>query len=339
MTDKVKQMAPLIWQEIKKSNNILIHCHRNPDADSVGSALATMLALKSIGKNVTVIAGDSEIPKNFSEIPGFNEIKLVNFSGLDLSTYDLFLALDIDRLDRISSKEVISFPDNLTVINIDHHGDNAGFAKITLSDISYPATAQMLFDLFSLWGIKISAEIAKCLMTGIYTDTGGFKYAPTSPETFVIGSQLAKIAPDFGKVIYTLENSNTPEFLRFLGLAIDFTTLHFEKIAISEISMETLQKNNIPVSDTRAEDISVLLRSVIGWDVSISMIEQEKDVVRLSMRTRDPEKYDLSLLARSLGGGGHKVAAGAMIKLPFGEAKELLLKKIRETFQFLNTSE
>lgn len=333
MTDKVKQLAPEIWAEIQKANKILLHLHAGPDPDSAGSALAMMHMLKSLGKNVTVIAGDSKLSPSMAAIPGYDQIIPKNYFEINPADYELFIILDSSNLDQISKKGEIKFPQELKTIKIDHHQGDANFANIDLVDTSYCATAHIIYDLMTQWKTKITPEMAACLFSGIYSDTGGFKYPPTNWQTLLAGSELAKIYPDYFRIIFELENSRTPKQLEFLGLALNSIENHFSnKVAISFISYEDLQKHGITKDDTKNVELPNILKSVTGWIIGISAIETTPGKMEIGLRKREYEGPDLSVLARALDGGGHKAAAGGIIKMPFVEAKKYLLKKIQEVY-------
>ena len=165
--------------------------------------------------------------------------------------------------------------------------------------------------------------IATSLFTGIYTDTGGFKYDSTVPETLAIASELARIAPNFAKPLLTMENSNTREKLIFEGLALSDIRLECGgKLAIAVVSHKDLVSNNIGREDMSSHTISNMLKSVEGWDIGLCMIEVEPSVIKMSFRTRDSQKYDLSKVATALGGGGHRGAAGVHMHATIPEAIE-----------------
>lgn len=333
MTNKVKQMAPIIWGEIKKANNILLHCHPSPDADSVGSTLAMGTLLRKLGKNVTHIIGDSEKPNGLNSLPGFNEIEPKNYFQIDISKFDHFFILDSSNLDQISKKGEIIFPASLQTVVIDHHSSNKEFGNINLVDTSYGSLAEMVYDLFKLWSVDISPEMAISLFTGIYTDTG-FKYPRTTYETFAAASELVRIYPNFPRTIFELENSEEPERVKFLGLALSSIETHFNNsVAISAISYEQMAKLGIKQQHTEKTDIPNILKSVIGWNIGIKMSEVEPGKVSVSFRTRDEKKWDVAKIAVATGsGGGHPAAAGATIKLPFDQAKKFLLETIQKVY-------
>ncbi len=328
----MKEIHKQISEEIAKSNRILLTCHPSPDPDSVGSNLAMKIALEQLGKKVTLIQGDSEIPKAF-QFPGVETITRKSYGEIDINDFDLFIILDINTLDRITSKEKIVFPDSLSTILIDHHMGNEGFGKINWTDTSYAATAQMLLDLFKEMEVKIDHDIALSLFIGIYTDTGGFRYGNSNDKALRAAAELSIIAPDYGKTIFTMENSSRKESLVFEGLALySLQTFFDDKLAMTSVTYEQIQKNNLIEEDIFTGYISNKLKSVIGFEIGTVLVEMEPNVIKVGFRTRDQNKYDLSKIALALGGGGHKGAAGATLNMTMDEAKEKVVKTVKEIY-------
>ncbi len=338
MTDDIspliREKAPLILEEIKKAKSILLHCHPSPDPDSVGSSLAMKFALEGMGKKATVIAGDSKIPPEFMHFPGAREIVPQNIFETDLSQFDLFIVLDTGSFDRISGIAPVVIPQHLTVINIDHHASNPGFGAIDLVVTTYPAACQILYDLFSCWDVPLTPDIATDLFIGIYTDTGGFRYRATTVRTFEVASKLISIAPDFTTVISIMENSSTPETLKFRGLALNsIETFLGDHLALSLVSNADLVKNGISETEASTSTISPLLIRVAKWDIGGAMCELRPGVIKTSFRSKDIERFDVSKLASALGGGGHKAAAAVVIKnMTLPEAKALVVAKAKELY-------
>jgi phosphoesterase RecJ-like protein len=329
----IKEKAPLILAEIKKAKSILLHCHPSPDPDSVGSALAMKFTLEQLGKKATVIKGDSDIPQAFMHFPGAEDIVQKNFFEVDLAAFDLFISLDTASVDRISTLGSIKFPPSLKVINIDHHATNPGFGMIDLLEISYPATGQILFDLFSCWGIKITHEIAANLFIGIYTDTGGFKFRGATMRTFEAAAGLVRIIPDFPKIISDMERSRSPEHVAFLGLGLSsIESLLGGKFALASISLADLAENNIPVSEAHSSNISPFIMSVTDWEVGGCLCEIAPGIIKGSFRSANIEKYDVAKLTEALGGGGHRGAAGVTLKMSIEEAKKSVVAKAKELY-------
>lgn len=336
MTEEIQKAAPQIWEAIQKSHKVLLCCHPSPDPDSVGSVLAMMHLLKGLGKEVTAIAGDSELQKSFSALPGLPSIEPKNYFQVDISQFDLFILLDYQSADRISTLKEVTFPDSLKTVIIDHHLSNDSHPPVknlvSLVDHSFPV-CQILFYLFKLWQIKITPEIAVCLFVGLHGDTGGFQYPKTTPESFLVASELVKIYPNFSEVMFQMENSKEAKRIEFLGLALSSIEHYFDdKVAVSVIPYEKLQERGIKSKDTENSEIANTLKSVIGWELGILCLEKEPNKVNFSLRTRDAQKHDVAKIAQVLGGGGHPTAAGATIFKPFSEAKKLLLEAIQQTY-------
>lgn len=339
MTEENKQIGKQIWEEIQKANNILLHLHPSPDGDSAGSALAMMHVLKSLGKNVTLIAGDSELPRSFRYLPGYENIVEKKYGEVELKDFDLFLIQDSASKDRVTREvEPVEFPEGLQTIVIDHHNTNPKYGNINLVESSSPATAQILYELFEMWNITLTKEIALNLFFGMFTDTGGFRYRATTPETLSYASKLVVLAPDYPDMLAKMENTLEPENLTFMSLALSSLELYFsKKVAIAPVSFEVLAEHGIQKKHTQRMELSNTLRMVEGWEMGISAIESEKDKMNVSIRTQS-DVFDVSKLAAALGGGGHKMAAGAQIRKPFKEAKEFLLKTIAEVYPELGNA-
>lgn len=333
MTDKVKQMAPIIWAEIEKAQHILMHAHPSPDGDSYGSILGMKFILEKVGKQVTIISGDSPKPIFLSKLPGSDGILENNYFEIDPSKFDLFLIFDSSSKNQISKKGDIVFPKNMKTVVVDHHPSNTGFGDIDLIETSYPATSQIIYDLVSKWNLKITPDAAVCLFIGIFTDTGGFKYKMTTSNTLKAAARLSEINPNFSEVIFQIDNSNTREVVDLMGIMLSSVETYFNnRVAIAIARKEGLDKKKINLKNVFRGDIANLLKSVIGWDIGITLIEVGDSQVEVNFRTRDSEKFDLSKIGSKLGGGGLKAAAGAPILKSYSEAKKMLLNTLKEVY-------
>jgi len=332
MTEIVQNLAPKILEEIKKANNILLHCHLNADADSIGGALAMMQVLETMGKKVTVIRGDSELSASFSCLPGFEKIVHKNFFEVDLAQFDLFLIQDSGSLNRVSNLAPIVFPKNLKTITIDHHATNENYADINLVDSTYPATCQIIHDLFVAWNVEITSNIAKCLMLGIYFDTGGFRFNATTSGTFKVAGHLAEIAPNYSSLISFVEDSKTPGVIAFQALALSSVKLYCgNHVAISGVSHASLKDMGIKESEIYP-DIAAVLKSVVGWDIGVKIVETEPGKVKIGFRTRDEKVYDVSKIAVACGGGGHKGSSGVRMNVSVEEAVKRVVEVINSIY-------
>ncbi len=380
LTNEQKAKAKDIFEAIKGASSVLMHCHPSPDPDSLGSTLATKFALESLGKKVTVIAGDSKIPDAFMHFPGARDILPQNFFETDLSQFDLFLILDSGAPSMISRKGDIVFPvtlvdgKTLKTVVIDHHDSNTGYADINIVASQYTSTTELLFDLFSEWGIELAQgqsasldisvahDIAVNLYVGLFTDGGGFRYDRITSHSFYMASVLSAVAPDMTDAVKILENSGSKGHVDFLATALtqkkvfDFNdAVAGDDVAIGDgeskgesetndkikskgkgsfvisyISNDDIQRLGLTEDDWAGNEVANMIKSVVGWNVVATLIEKVPGEVRVSLRTRDQVQFDVSKVALALGGGGHKAASGAIVRLPMNQAIDKVEKTIRE---------
>jgi len=337
-TQLIREQAPLILEAIKKSRSILLHCHPSPDPDSVGSTLAMKYALAQLGKQATIIQGDSPIPRAFMHFPGAESIMQKNFFEIDLAQFDLFIVLDGGSLQMISRKGDVAFPSTLDTIVIDHHRTNAQFGRINLVETSYPANCQVLFDLFIEWGIALTPEIATNLFMGIYSDTGGFKYAGVSSHTFEVASKLVPLIANLPVVVSTMQSSNTAGFLAFQGMAFKNIQTYLggvfavARVTQAEFAAGGYEGKVFESDDIRPSEVSSYMRTVPEWQITACAVETTPGTTKFSFRAGSKNLYDVSKLAASLGGGGHMYAAGLVLAMPIGAAIDAVVAKAKELY-------
>ena len=272
---------------IKKSKNIVIVTHENPDGDAVGSSLAMYHALKGLKKNVDIII--PEYAKCFNELPGIDEV--IKESD---KVYDLAISLDAatDKLLNV----------------IDHHSTNTMFGDINYVDLSAPACAQVVYMLIKHYRWKITPEIGTCIMAGIITDTGGFQYSGVSRDTFNIAAELLDAGVNISKVYKKVFDTKTKSSFELRRIALDrMEFLEDDKIAFTYITNEDERKVNAGVGDY--EGIVSEGRSIEGVEVSIFLHELKDGEFKISLRSNS--YVNVSDVCIMFGGGGHIRAAGA----------------------------
>ncbi len=328
----MKKIYKQIEQYIKESNHILLSLHNGPDGDSVGSNLAMYEYLVSIGKEVDLIKGESVLPNYLSGLPLFDKIVPKSIDELDISQYDLFLALDSSTLKQISNDH-FSPPKNLKIIVIDHHKSNDNYGIINCVDTKKVSASEIVAKYLLFAKKKLSYDQAANLMVGIYHDSGGFKYPLTNYSTFMIASKLSRFCPDYSKYLFAIENSNDKEMIRVQSAFLSNVSEHFGgKVVISSLSYRKIRKLNLDLEKSGGQEIANFLKSVIGWEIAIRMVEVSQNSTNISLRRRDND-YDLAKIAVNTGfGGGHSAAAGATIPYSMSQAKKYLLKIIHDTY-------
>lgn len=285
---------------IKKSKNIVILTHENPDGDAVGSSLAMYHALKGLKKNVDIII--PEYAKCFNELPGIDEV--IKESD---KVYDLAISLDA-ATDKLLNVWVKYFREADQRIVIDHHSTNTMFGDINYVDLSAPACAQVVYMLIKHYRWKITPEIGTCIMAGIITDTGGFQYSGVSKDTFNIAAELLDVGVNISKVYKKVFDTKTRSSFELRRIAIDrMEFLEDGKIAFTYVTNEDERKVNAGVGDY--EGIVSEGRSVEGVEVSIFLHELKDGEFKISLRSNS--YVNVSDVCIMFGGGGHIRAAGA----------------------------
>jgi len=318
----------LILEKIKKANKILVNCHRGPDSDSVGSALALSQVLQRLGKEVSVIC-PSDIPSDLMFMKGSKEIIRVNFTSFDFSVYDLFVILDSSTYSMVTGLKDSDKP-GIDSIVIDHHQSNEKFGKINLVDVEMTSTGELLFKVFEDWKVEVDENIAECLLTGIIGDTGTFQYQGVGEETLGIAADLIKKGADKDRIIYNLYRNIEFKEIKMWGKFIDKMMIE-DGFVWSALPLATYK--DFGEYAYAKEDVANLFFPIIkNTEFGIVMVETSEDTLSVSFRSRSG--FDVSKVAKELGGGGHKPAAGARLEgIPFDQAVAKVLTTARKYAQ------
>lgn len=314
-----------ILSEIKKAKKILVNCHRGPDSDSVGSALAMLQVLKDLGKEATVIC-PSDTPPNLTFLKGADEIVRVNFTSFDFSPYDLFIILDSSNYSMVTGLKDSDGPGIRSIV-IDHHFSNEKFGDINLVDSEITSTGELLYRLFNDWSVSISEEIAESLLTGIIGDTGTFQYQNVGEITLRAAADLIGKGADKDEIVYNLYRNIEFKEVKMWGKFIESMMIE-DGFTWSAIPLSVYK--DFGEYAYAKEDVANLFSPIVkGTEFGIIMIETSESVLSVSFRSRTG--FDVSEVAKEVGGGGHKAAAGARIEgLPFQEAVNKVLVAARK---------
>lgn len=306
-----------ILEEIKSAETVVIMAHENPDGDAIGSSLAMCLAIKNFGKKVDVLM--KEFPANFSFLPGTENIK----SFTDIENYDLAIVLDCPEIKRVPQDFIPYFENAKVKVEFDHHNKNSMFGDYNIVDHVSPACSQILVSTFEYLGIEITKEIGTCLLTGIITDTGGFKNSGITTETFEFASWALEKGINLSSVYRQSMMTITKTKFEVQKLCMERMEFFADgKIAFTYITDEDDERIGIETGDH--EGIVEIGRNIKGVEVSIFLDEKEKGF-KASLRSND--YVNVSEVCLMFGGGGHIKAAGATINLPLEEAKKAIISE------------
>lgn len=315
-----------ILEKIKSSNKILVNCHRGPDSDSVGSALAFSKVLEKMGKKAIVVC-PTNVPEDLNFL-GTENIQKVNFSSFDFDKYDLFIVLDSSNYSMVTGENDLLRP-NIPMIVIDHHVSNDSFGDINIVDSKMTSTSELIYRIFQDWGISIGPDVAQCLLTGIIGDTGSFQYQTVGAETLRVAADLIEIGADKDEIIKNIYRNIGFKEIKLWGKFIEAMEIDNKfKFVWAAIPYSLYKEYGEPYS--AKEDVANLFFPIIkGTNFGLVMVEFEKGLFSISLRSKS--NFDVSKIAKELGGGGHKAAAGARLEgYSFNDAVSKVLEAARK---------
>lgn len=309
-----------ILEEIKKANSIVVLTHESPDGDAIGSSLGMHMALKSLGKSNDIIM--TEFPRTFEFLPGAKDVKQES----DIKNYDLAITVDCADLKRVMANEY--FENAKKTVVIDHHGSNTMYGDINFVNPVSPACCEILAGMFEYFDINIDTEIGSCILTGIITDTGGFKYSSVTPETFEFTAELLRKGINVSEIYERVLETRTRANFELLKRSMDrLELLENGKVAFTYITKKDEEEVNAEPGDH--EGIVEAGRSIEGVEVSVFIRQRENEnTYKISMRSTG--NINVSDICYLFGGGGHPKAAGALIQGTIEQVKEQVLKEIRK---------
>ncbi|MGI6587788.1 MAG: DHH family phosphoesterase [Peptococcia bacterium] len=310
------------WQKVmscfKDYREIILLIHEKPDGDCLGSALALGHHLSSEGYH-PVLYHPEPIPVCYDFLPGQDLIKI--YREKELPKDRPIIAVDCADPGRI----LYSLPQDVPIINIDHHSSNSYFGDFNLVNSEAAATGEIIFELLSETQKRISSPIATCLYVALSADTGSFRYSNTTAKTFRIAGELLNLGANIELIRVHLFDRRPLTELLIIKLALAKVQFSLNgKIVWSVLSYPELSAHNLLNTDT--ESIISLLRSVEGVEAALVFKEIEREKVKISFRSK--KVLDVNILANEFGGGGHPRAAGCSLE---GNLKELTTKVIRRT--------
>lgn len=313
--------ASEISQALEKHRRIMVTSHVNPDGDSISSQLALASVLKTLGKQVSIINQDP-VPERYRFLPGWESIS----GQRETPNVTAVCVMDCANPERIGKAAELITPATMELIVIDHHVSNNGFGHIQYIDTGASSTCELVYRISQKLGVKLSAEQATILLSGIMTDSGGFRYSNTSPVTLRTAALLMESGAELAWISEQLYFQQPLRHLKVLGqLFSDLKTAANGKVSWVALTQEIARKHGFDITDSE-EFVSHVL-SVKGAEVGLLFKEQGNGIVRISFRSKG--RVDVNRLAAMFGGGGHLQAAGARVRGSIDE----VTKKVIETVE------
>ena len=308
-----------IWlQHITTGQSFLLISHVSPDGDTIGSVLGLRLALLSIGKKVSIVC-DGEIPSGMRFLTGSAAYLKPDQVT---SSYDTAIAVDVSSPELLG--DAISLFEKASVqMVIDHHATNPGFGEICWIRRGEAACCQIVYDALRELGIKLTSEIAECLLLGLSTDTGHFQYSNTTAVTMETAADLLESGADIAKVTRYLYRSQPMKRVRLIKAV--YQKMRFScngKIGLVELSREDMEQAGCTSADL--DGLVNLPLEIEGVRFAFLASEREKGI-KISLRAMEPDT--VNDIAVQFGGGGHAQAAGCTLRgMSLQDAAEQVLK-------------
>ncbi|MEN3027969.1 MAG: bifunctional oligoribonuclease/PAP phosphatase NrnA [Aquificaceae bacterium] len=316
----VEESIPLLELLKEEKGPILVASHENPDADTLGSALALYLFLKKKGKRVAVGCKD-RVPHFLDFLPGADQVMRLPVDEV----FSLAIVVDASGFYRVNA-EVKAFKK----VRIDHHVGGDFYGEQDYIDPEAPSTTALIYRLLCAWDRSaIDESIADNLYAGLATDTGFFKYSNTNAETFRIAKELVELGAKPHWTFVNFAERESASKMKLISRVLDTLTLHEDGL-VAGISVFDRFFKETGCDYADSEGLVNYPRSIEGVEVAYAIIEKpEESIWKVSLRSKG--RVDVARIAQSLGGGGHKYASGCKIRAgDYREALETLLNAIRE---------
>ncbi len=311
------QITGEIKNRLAVAKKIVIASHVRPDGDAIGSLLGLGLALRDAGKSVQMILVDG-VPSSFKYLEGSELIQKEPDKD-----HDTFITVDCADFKRVGKAfENFGQPD----INIDHHVTNEKFGKLNLIEADEVATAAILTNHLPEWGLKITKPIAAALLTGVITDTLGFRTSNTTPESLRQAATLMESGVDMPEIYMRALVRKTFPAAKYWGAGLSSLE---SKHGIVWGTLTVADRKSAGYGGNDDADLINMISAIDGNKVGMVFVEQNNNHVKISWRALAPG-VDVSSVAKHFQGGGHAAAAGADIEGSLSEVQKEVLKKTRE---------
>ncbi|MDD4183054.1 MAG: bifunctional oligoribonuclease/PAP phosphatase NrnA [Candidatus Omnitrophica bacterium] len=304
-----------IIDKIKSSKSFLITAHVSLEGDALGSELATYALLRRLKKRA-VVCNNDHTPPIYKFLPHSGVIRNV----LKEDKFDVAMVLDCSDSSRTGRvKDYLARAK--CIINIDHHISNTYFGDINWVDPKASSACQILYGLCDKMKI-MDKNIALCLYTGIFTDTGNFTYTNTTKETHKIVANLMHYGVSPRLIYENVHSLCEDKDLKLIGRII--SNLKFD--ASRKICWAVISKWEDKDYDL-TEVIFSVMRLLKNVEVLILFKKVDKNKIRVNFRSRPT--VDVNRIAQFFGGGGHKSASGTTIEGEIAQAEKKVISFVK----------
>jgi phosphoesterase RecJ-like protein len=290
---------PDLLDAIARGRRFYVTSHQRPDGDAIGSAVAMALALRTLGKEATVVL--DAVPPSF--LQPFPDVAHVRIATEVADTVDAVLVMECSTLARCG----VGGLDRSPVLNIDHHPGNGHYGAINWIDESAAACGELVFTLIDALGVPLTPAMATHLYLAILTDTGSFHFSHLTPRTYELAGRAVAAGADPQWIARTHYDSSSLARVRIFGAVLNGMAIHAGgRVALLTITQALARELGGTYDDTEG---------LINFPLTVKDIqavaffkEMGPGDWRVSLRSKGP--VDTGHIAKQFGGGGHVNASG-----------------------------
>jgi phosphoesterase RecJ-like protein len=278
--------------------------------------LALANTLQEQGKSVQMVVA-SVLPPRYDFLDPNRRVQRFHLPGDEARAAEAIIILDTGTWNQLGDFGSLLRDLPVPRVVIDHHVTQDDLGGVRLVDTSAEATGRLVYEAIQALGLPLSAESAHCLFVALAMDTGWFRHSNTTAMTFDLAARLVAAGARPTPAYDMLFEQNTMGRLRLTGVVLERLQLHHGgKICLTEIHKDDYAATGAVPQDS--EDLINYTRSVVGVEVGLLLMEQPRGGIKISLRSR---QLDVAQIARQFGGGGHRLASGAVLETTLADAR------------------
>lgn len=321
---------PVSWTPLveiaQKHRRFLLTTHVRPDGDGLGSMLALADTLRQRDRVVDLVVA-SKIPPRYDFLDPERRLKRFSLPGEEYRGAEVVVVLDTGAWNQLGEMGPFLKSHTGPKLVIDHHVTQDDLGAIPLVDTSAEATGRLVYEAIEALGGPLGERAAQSLFVALAMDTGWFRHSNTTPATFELASRLTRAGAQPTIVYDLLFEQNSLPRLRLIGAMLGrMRVLADGQVACSEVHRSDYEATGAAPQDS--EDLVNYTRSVAGVEVGVLLLEQPAGGVKISLRARS--RVDVAALAQQFGGGGHRLAAGAVLDTSLADARARVLSAVEK---------
>ncbi len=306
---------------VSKAERILVVTHISPDGDAIGSMIGIVNALRAQGKTVDA-AVDEGLPGFLSFIEGGDTIR----PQLSEGTWDVMISTDASDEERTGAVGAYGRANTNQVINLDHHMTNLFFGDVHLVQVDAVSATQIVWRWLKYMDMPLTKEIAVPLLTGLVTDTMGFRTSNITAGTLGIAQDLMQAGASITEVMARTLDSKPYRSFKLWSGALQSLSLDDQIVSVN-ITQADMQATG--VTDVSDAGLVGMLNQINEAMIAVIFMELAGGKqVKLSLRAKNG--YDVGSVAMSIGGGGHRLAAGATVNGTLDHVRERVMPMLKQ---------